>query len=244
VYVNKVVYVCSYGGCASKAFCSWVSQSGHYSNYHIHSRIPPNKLCIADSERFIYEQEVLDPENYYVVYIFRNPVESFLSRFCPGVGHHSANIDVYGYLLNEHNMSSEQYEALLSRPTLTNDSKSVPITWITNYIEHGIDLWGYGNFFDNYVNQNINTNYPIYAINYHKMWDDKDAICDALDINKAVPFFERTEKVTSHITTALDDRVGCLGQISEDLLDKLNKIYEPLNDKINQMPSITIVEPQ
>ena len=85
---TKNFYVCSYGGSGSKMLCDALSQFGNVE--HIHSRFPPEKLEYvgnnhggnAYSEWFnginIPDNEI---ENYYVIYIYRNPSNSILSRF-------------------------------------------------------------------------------------------------------------------------------------------------------------------
>lgn len=84
----KIFYVCSYGGCGSKMLCSALNKYG--KTYHIHSRNPPDNLEYIGTEKGgktygewfngipIPEEEL---KNYYVIYIYRNPCFSILSRF-------------------------------------------------------------------------------------------------------------------------------------------------------------------
>jgi len=85
----KKFYVCSYGGSGSKMLCSALSKYGR--SVHIHSRNPPNKLEYVGSEKGgrVYHEwfnGISIPEdelqNYYVIYIYRNPSFSIPSRFC------------------------------------------------------------------------------------------------------------------------------------------------------------------
>jgi len=88
VMKEKTFYVCSYGGSGSYMLCNALNQYG--KTKHIHSRIPPNKLeYIGDEEGgntycewfngiTIPENEL---ENYYVIYIYRNPSFSIPSKF-------------------------------------------------------------------------------------------------------------------------------------------------------------------
>ena len=88
IMTMKTFYVCSYGGCGSKMLCSVLKQFGNVQ--HIHSRNPPNELEYIGLENGgtsywewfngikIPENEI---ENYYVIYIYRNPINAILSRF-------------------------------------------------------------------------------------------------------------------------------------------------------------------
>jgi len=84
---EKTFYVCSYGGSGSYMLCNALNKYG--KTKHIHSRIPPNKLEYIGEEGgntyhewfngiTIPENEL---ENYYVIYIYRNPSFSIPSRF-------------------------------------------------------------------------------------------------------------------------------------------------------------------
>lgn len=85
---NKTFYICSYGGCGSKMLCTALEKYGNVK--HIHSRKPPNKLEYIGKEHggtsyHEWFNGVVIPEeklkNYYVIYIYRNPVCSIQSRF-------------------------------------------------------------------------------------------------------------------------------------------------------------------
>lgn len=77
-------YVCSWGGSGSKMLCRYLSNFG--KTYHIHSRKPPQKLTGVGINTYIEwfnnikipESEI---ENYKVIFIYRNPVDSIYSRF-------------------------------------------------------------------------------------------------------------------------------------------------------------------
>jgi len=78
---QKVFYVCSFGGCGSKMLCEYLSQFGTVK--HVHSRYPPTNLTEIDknewfSRKLIAEEALKD---YYVIYIYRDPVKAILSRF-------------------------------------------------------------------------------------------------------------------------------------------------------------------
>ena len=84
----KNFYVCSYGGCGSTMLQYALCNYGNVK--HIHSKKPPDKLEYTGTEKggntyrewfngiTIPENEL---ENYYVIYIYRNPSFSIPSRF-------------------------------------------------------------------------------------------------------------------------------------------------------------------
>lgn len=84
----KHFYVCSYGGCGSKMLCEALKQYGKVE--HVHSRYPPNKLEYVGNNKGgntycewfngikVAKTKLKD---YYVIYIYRNPSMSILSRF-------------------------------------------------------------------------------------------------------------------------------------------------------------------
>lgn len=89
--VNKKFYVCSYGGSGSYMLCNALKKYGDIQ--HIHSRKPPDNLEYVGNEKggngrgsagewfngiTIPDNEL---ENYYVIYIYRNPSLSIRSRF-------------------------------------------------------------------------------------------------------------------------------------------------------------------
>jgi len=85
---KKIFYVCSYGGSGSTMLCTALKKYGEVE--HIHSRYPPDKLeyignknggqtyCEWFNGITIPEHEL---ENYYVIFIYRNPIFSIRSRF-------------------------------------------------------------------------------------------------------------------------------------------------------------------
>lgn len=86
--MKKYFYVCSYGGSGSKMLCQALKRYGRIK--HIHSRNPPDKLEYIGSEKGgkVYREwfnGIAIPENelqnYYVIYIYRNPSFSIPSRF-------------------------------------------------------------------------------------------------------------------------------------------------------------------
>ena len=82
---EKVFYVCSYGGCGSKILCQYLGYFGTVK--HIHSRYPPNKLTYTtvypNYDEWFGEIPIPDKDvpNYYVIYIYRDPIKAIQSRF-------------------------------------------------------------------------------------------------------------------------------------------------------------------
>lgn len=86
--MNKIFYVCSYGGCGSKMLCNALRKFGKVE--HVHSRKPPDKLqyigkngggnvyCEWFNGIIIPDDEL---NKYFVIYIYKNPVKSIMSRF-------------------------------------------------------------------------------------------------------------------------------------------------------------------
>ena len=85
---EKTFYVCSYGGSGSYMLTNALKKYG--KTKHIHSRKPPNNLEYIGNEKggnsyaewfngvTIPEEEL---KYYYVIYIYRNPSFSILSKF-------------------------------------------------------------------------------------------------------------------------------------------------------------------
>ena len=79
---HKVFYVCSYGGCGSKMLCQYLSNFGTVK--HVHSRNPPQQLThIGTRDEWFSSIPIPTSElsNYYVIYIYRDPVKAIQSRF-------------------------------------------------------------------------------------------------------------------------------------------------------------------
>ena len=93
---NKVFYVCSYGGCGSKMLCHYLSNFGTVK--HVHSKNPPTELTHIGLNAKWHEWFSKNPiptsdlHNYYVIYIYRDPVKAIQSRF--GQAEHLSHIQV------------------------------------------------------------------------------------------------------------------------------------------------------
>ena len=101
----KVFYVCSWGGCGSQLLCRYLNNFG--KAVHIHDPNPPDNLeyigfknnswgwCPYDLPEYedkyknIYNRglewfngiKINDDHEYYVIFLYRNPVYSIKSRF-------------------------------------------------------------------------------------------------------------------------------------------------------------------
>ncbi len=82
---EKVFYVCSYGGCGSKMLCEYLARFGTVK--HVHSRNPPDKLSqiglYSHTDEWFNSVQIPDKDlpNYYVIYIYRDPIKAIQSRF-------------------------------------------------------------------------------------------------------------------------------------------------------------------
>lgn len=157
--INKIFYVCSYGGSGSKMLCNALSKFGNVK--HIHSRNPPDKLEYIGNEhggKTYHEwfNGIQIPDNelqkYYVIYIYRNPRLSILSRF--NEPQHLLHIQ---------------------------SNKNIKLQ---DVLDTGEDLYKLREFYDNYTKQNENRNYKIYSIKYEEIFDKQDELSKLFNIGK------------------------------------------------------------
>ena len=170
---TKIFYVCSYGGCGSKMLCKYLSNFGEVK--HIHSRNPPQELeYIGDKSinilaykrlfrnknlRIKYNNEHKykewfngekipdnDLNNYYVIYIYKDPVKSIFSRF--KINQHLIHVQV-----NQDNI----------------------LGLYNNVLEQKKDLYGIEEFYNNYMTPN-KRNYKIYGIRYEDIFDNLEEL--------------------------------------------------------------------
>lgn len=77
-----IYYVCSWGGCGSKMLCRYLDNFG--KTYHVHSPEPPKKLTKVGVDTYaewFSSHELQDVSNTTVIFLYRDPVRSILSRF-------------------------------------------------------------------------------------------------------------------------------------------------------------------
>lgn len=84
------------------------------------------------------------------------------------------------------------------------------------------DLYGLEEFFDNYTNTEQNRNYKIICVNYHKLFDNKNELSELLGVQPLNIKKKEKEHEQKHYDTLL-------------------RIYQPLIDKLNKKPFITII---
>ena len=203
--MTNIYYICSYGGCGSKMLLRFISK--YAPCYHIHSRVPPTYLEFVNNGHFngnVIENK--DVSKYKVIYIFRNPSEAQMSIFSSLKKRqlkHWSNIQV-------------------------KDSSNIPE--IEEYLKRNVDSLNYMEFFNNYIENKINLNYSIIAINYHKLWNNIPELIKILElpiicINK---FPKKKEKSIKKYP---------------NYVKGLNIINKQLVDKIHKMPSIILLNP-
>lgn len=108
----KVFYVCSYGGCGSTILSKYLKNFGEV--FHIHSRKPPLKLQYVGGKDTYYEWfngiEITDEDyqtkEYYVLYIFRNPIKAIYSRF--NMREHLLHIQCPNPNIKSHNVAKQK----------------------------------------------------------------------------------------------------------------------------------------
>ena len=168
----KHFYVCSYGGCGSTLLANSLKQFGEVK--HIHSRMPPRQLeyvgDICYSEWF---NGIKIPDNqlheYYVIYIYKNPVKSILSRFI--------NINRAAHL---------------------NHIQIDPTIKLIDVVKSQTDLYKINEFYKNYTCNN-NRNYKIYCIRYEDMFEKQNEISELFGIGNLNLIKKERDIRTEHI---------------------------------------------
>jgi hypothetical protein len=191
---TKVFYVCSFGGCGSKMLCDYLRQFGTVK--HVHSRFPPATLTEINTNEWFSHTPIKDTDlhNYYVLYIYRDPVKAILSRF--------------------------------THPAHLNHIQSNPAITLPQVLASKKDLYGIGNFFDNYTTPGIKRNYKIYCLKYEDLFKKIGELNKVLHLqcfNNNYPV-EKTREKPFNIDVVT-----------------LQKIYAPLRERMDKMPFIKIV---
>uniref|UniRef100_A0A7S3NGV2 Sulfotransferase domain-containing protein n=1 Tax=Aureoumbra lagunensis TaxID=44058 RepID=A0A7S3NGV2_9STRA len=259
VYKPRTYVVISYGGCGSKMLAGWLSSLEAQSAvkrpsrkqqpitkksatfpkyvkrvYHLHDahppltlrelpppRAPPTNQKDFRARRFpggghFRSDTPLIPESslddYRLLFIFKDPVEALVSRYG------------YGHCLH------------LGGNCGTNE-RTFPK--LDAYARRGIDNMNILSFFKNYVTPNPNRSFPIILLNYHKLWDNLDALMAALGLppQLASTFPQRTETVRNDLTAQAEGNQAH----SEATRQYLDKIYDPIIQRIRDLPAVTVV---
>lgn len=158
---KKTFYICSYGGSGSKMLSKFLMKYGNV--VHIHDRNPPEYVSITkklggfDGTFTTRKVKTANVHKVFVVYLFRDPTEAQISRWC---FKHFQHIQVP-------NLS--KHKQILSDPQ--------------TYIDNNQDLLQYNQFFLNYT-QAKPKNYNIYAVNYHLIFDSDNIrlLCNTLKL--------------------------------------------------------------
>ena len=154
----KTFYVCSYGGCGSTLLSNALKKYGKVG--HIHSRKPPpERLTYRGREKggnqygeWFNHIKIPDDqlENYYVIYLYRNPVDAILSRF----------------------KNPDHLKHIQTNPMNTIQDVVDQETDLFGIHEF------YQNYATE--NGNKNRNYNIYCVKYEELFDKQDELSDLL----------------------------------------------------------------
>jgi len=158
--IQKKFYVCSYGGCGSNMLCRALEKYG--VSYHIHDKFPPKELeYVGGKVYYEWFNGIKIPknelENYYIIYLYRNPVNSLSSIFRR-----------FSKIMRTH---------LLHIKCNTNPS-------IADVIKQKRDLYGLKEFYVNYTTKDPNRNYTIYCVKYEELFERQDELSAVLGIEK------------------------------------------------------------
>lgn len=180
----KIFYICTYGGCGSKVLQKYLNNFG--KTYHVHDPNPPILLeGVGDNviHKFKYQpnrthngffNKKIVPSselnNIFVIYIYRNPIKSIISRFT-----------VQGNL--EKNPKAH-LENIKGNPDIT----------INDVINTEKDLFNLEKFFDNYTTINEKRNYKIICIKYEELWNNIEELNKILNIGNNISFPTRQER--------------------------------------------------
>ena len=151
--MEKVFYVCSYGGCGSKMLTSALERYGKV--FHVHTRFPPDKLQYITREQFNGVE--VPPEllkNYYVIYIYKNPVKAILSRFTGNPAFNKKHLRHVG-----------------CNPRVTVDA----------VINQSKDLYQLQQFYDNYTKPALR-NYNVYCVKYEQIFERQAELSNIFEI--------------------------------------------------------------
>ena len=192
----RTYIVVSYGGCGSKMLAGWLAQFPRkYAKhvYHFHDKRPPDML-----------RELPPPPRP------STRERDFRARRFPGGGRFRtetkpvADLDDYRVLY----IFKDPVEAMVSRfgyghcKHLDGDcGNEASFPKLDVYAEQGVDRMGLLAFFEAYTSPQ---KYPIVALNYHKLWQNREAVMSALGLpaSLASTFPERTETVRNDLTAA------------------------------------------
>lgn len=238
---RRIYIVASYGGCGSKMMAGWLwslPDSVKQHVYHFHDRSPPQQLHelpkppppvygkktgnadfrtgrFPGGSRFKTDTPRVsdaDIDRYRVIYIYKDPVEAMVSRF--GWGHCQ-------HIQGDCGAGEAQWPRL------------------DQYAKGGRDRMKLNDHFNAYVHPTAQRNYPVVAVNYHKLWDNLPAFMMALGlppefVNKFPP---RTETVRNDLTGAAERNAAH----TETTRSGLRVMYRDVLDEISSNPAVIVV---
>ena len=201
--------------------------------YHLHDRTPPAPLRAlpepprADAKsdfrarrfpgggHFKMDTRAVPPDEvdeYRLLYIYKDPVEAMVSRY--GFGHCK-------HIGGNCGPSDAKFPKL------------------DRYSRERQDLMGLTDFFDNWMNPSSDRPFPVIGLNYHKLWDNLDAVMAALGFPPewAAKFPQRTETVRNDLTGAAEKNDAH----TEATREGLRAMYEKTIRKQRDMPAVVIV---
>eukprot|EP00622_Pseudochattonella_farcimen_P002359 FR737272.1.p1 GENE.FR737272.1~~FR737272.1.p1 ORF type:complete len:249 (+),score=26.57 FR737272.1:92-748(+) len=214
----------------------WLSQlPAHVAKwtYHLHDRHPPDAMRAmpkpptptmkADyrtgrfpgGSKFKLDTPAVAEANmdeYRVVYLYKDPVESLVSRY--GWGHCNH---------------------------IQGDCGANEAAWpkLDKYAEQGVDRMRLSDHFNAFMRPANMRNYPVIAINYHKLWDNLPAVMEALGLPQEFvgKFPPRTETVRNDLTGKAEGNKAH----TEKTREGLKLMYAPILDDIRQNPAVLVV---
>eukprot|EP00903_Cladosiphon_okamuranus_P019425 g17860.t1 len=247
---RRTYYVVSFGGSGSKMLGGWLSErdkSMVQKVFHFHDPRPADKLFVKlsrqsvssgrtagkgkDFRDYVFPEGVFpvmgaavgDVDSYRVVFIFKDPVEALVSRY---FYNHCKNIK-----------GAECGATPAEFPSLE------------RYAEEVGDRLLMETFYDNYCdpvtvdraaakNGGKRRNFPVVCVNYHKMWDNKEALVRALGLpaGEAFTLPERAETVRNDQTSEARGEPFTLA-----MRERLRRKHASLSEKVFGAPAITIV---
>ena len=113
-----------------------------------------------------------------------------------------------------------------------------------DYAKAGADFFKIGEFFHRWTTEDKRREYPVLAVNYHKIWDNVEALVEALGLppETAKTFPARTETVRNDETAKSDGKNGeiNMGHTTE-VRELLRDMYSEVRAKIFEFPAVSFV---
>jgi hypothetical protein len=164
---------------------------------------------------------------YRVVFIYKDPVDALVSRYS-----------------REHcwNVQGDCAAVAAKRKTGALEvPPSPPFPDLAQYAQRGVDGMGLANHFSNYLHPAAPRNYPVVAINYHKLWDNLPAVMQALGLPAS--FIDRFPQRAETVRTGSADTFGGGGANATSPVTRelLRRMYRQLVEEIASTPAVLIV---